>query len=104
MYVGLLTTAGIPVTLGPMGEPGTAGVIPAPGGVYLFETPEAGVIIYQYRPQPIVVPVPAPEPARESERRFRLQPLTPEQQAALNLTAAELMPIILMVALAPVGI
>ncbi|OPY91220.1 MAG: hypothetical protein A4E72_00237 [Syntrophus sp. PtaU1.Bin208] len=104
MYAGLLATAGVPVTLGPMGEPGTNGAIPAPGGVYLFETPEAGVIVYQYRRQR-VVPFPAPEREPAVERRWRLAPLTPQQQAVIvTTTAAGVMLIIMMILLAPVGV
>jgi hypothetical protein len=104
MYVGLLATAGVPVTLGPIGEPGTNGAIPAPGGVYLFETPEAGVIVYQYRRQR-VVPVPVPEGEPAYERRWRLAPLTPQQQAVIvTTTAAGVMLIIMMILLAPVGV
>jgi hypothetical protein len=104
LYMGLLTTAGIPVTLGPIGEPGTNGAIAAPGGVYLFETPEAGVIVYQYRRQR-VVPVPAPEGEPAYERRWRLAPLTPQQQAVIvTTTAAGIMLIIMMILLAPVGV
>jgi hypothetical protein len=103
MYVGLLAKAGVPVTLGPMGEPGTNGAIPAPGGVYLFETPEAGIIVYQYRRQRVVpVPVPAGQPAYQ--RRWRLAPLTPQQQAVIvATTTAGVLLIIMMILLAPVG-
>lgn len=104
MYVGLLKAAGVPVTLGPIGERGTNGAIPAPGGVYLFETPEAGVIVYQYRRQRLVPdPVPVGEPA--FERRWKLAPLTPQQQAVMvTTTAAGVMLIIMMILLSPVGV
>ncbi|SHH71312.1 DUF4157 domain-containing protein [Massilia sp. CF038] len=106
MYAGLMATAGVPVTLGPIGEPGTFGAVPAPGGIYLFEAIEPGVITYQYRRQQLVpVPVPEGEPVRE--RRFQLAPLTPQQQAvmvATTMTVGMMCLIIMMILLSPVGI
>jgi len=106
MYLGLLATAGVPVTLGPIGEPGTNGVIPAPGGVYLFETPEAGIIVYQYRRQRLIEePVREPEGEPARERRFRLAPLTPQQQAVIvTTTFGGIILIIMMILLTPVGV
>ncbi|HVV53531.1 MAG TPA: DUF4157 domain-containing protein [Polyangia bacterium] len=64
MYLGIFVAAGVPMTLGPVTEPGTAGIIPAPGGYYTFEAVQPGVIVYQYRRgryEPVTVPVESPE-------------------------------------------
>jgi hypothetical protein len=99
------------MSLGPMGEPGTAGGVPAPGGVFLFESPEPGVITYQYR-KGRLVPVPVPfgqrhtagEEQEQPRWRWELQPLTPAQkQAVVTMTVGSAMLLILMIALAPVG-
>lgn len=86
MYLGLFTAAGVSMKLGPVGEKGTFGVIPAPAGVYLFESLAPGTITYQYR-QGRVVPVhkPVPETEKETQRspRYRLQPLTPKEIAVV---------------------
>jgi hypothetical protein len=105
LYTGLLVAAGIPVSLGPVGEPGTNGALPAPGGIYLFETPEPGVIVYQYRRQRLIEePVPVTEGEPAYERRWRLAPLTPQQQAVIvTTTATGTMMIIIMILLSPVG-
>jgi hypothetical protein len=71
-YVGVFAKAGVVVTLGPTSEPGTSGVVPAPGGYYTFASPTPGVIVYQYRrgtfvPVPVPVPVPLPEPVEEPQ-------------------------------------
>jgi hypothetical protein len=47
-YGGILNAAHIPVALGNIGRPGTEGVVPAPNGWFVFESPAAGVIAYQY--------------------------------------------------------
>src|SRR5262249_58448563 len=52
MYVSLFAKAGVAVALGPTTEPGVEGGIPAPGGVYMFWSPQPGVIVYQYRRSP----------------------------------------------------
>jgi hypothetical protein len=49
IYSAALTAAGLPVLLGPLNEPGTAGAIPAPGGWFVYSAPEPGVITYRYR-------------------------------------------------------
>ena len=105
MYVGLFRKAGIAMTLGPMGEPGTSGGVPAPGGVYLFWSPEPGVIVYQYR-RGRLVPVEVEAPETSSERRWRLelQPLTREQQQAIiTTTFSGAILLIMMFLLSPVG-
>jgi hypothetical protein len=91
------------MTLGPVGEKGTFGAIPAPAGVYLFESPTPGAITYQYRRMQIV---PTLDPAVESERErgwnFKLKPLTPAQTATLGVGAVLL--IILAILFSPVGL
>jgi hypothetical protein len=84
-YVTSFTMAGIPMKLGPRASAGTSGVVPAPGGVYIFECVEPGVIVYQLR-RAEVVAVPAAE--RSAKRRFELRPLTPQQAATVGITAA----------------
>jgi hypothetical protein len=70
-----------------MGEPGTSGGLPAPAGVFLFQSPEPGVITYEYRRGRLVpVPVAQPEPAREQRWSWELQPLTPAQKQAIVTT------------------
>jgi hypothetical protein len=49
MYMAAFIAAGLPITLGPVGEQGTTGTIPAPGGWYIFSAPQAGVVTYRYR-------------------------------------------------------
>src|SRR5262249_18067828 len=67
-YLGLFVGAGVPMTLGPVTEPGTSGIVPAPGGYYAFESPQPGVIVYQYRRGTYVpVPVPVESPSNERE-------------------------------------
>jgi hypothetical protein len=108
MYIAILAKAGIPVSLGPMGEPGTVGRLPAPAGVVMFESPEPGVITYRYRHARIVpVPIPARAGSRARKWRWELRPikLTREQQEALvTTTVGGAMLILLMALLAPIGI
>jgi hypothetical protein len=105
-YLGLFARAGVAMTLGPTGEPGTSGGVPAPGGVYMFWSPEPGVIVYQYRRARLVpVPVPEPEPVVVRRWQFELQPLTPQQRAAVTTTTVGgAMLLVMMLLLAPVGI
>jgi hypothetical protein len=105
MYLSIFAKAGIEMTLGSSAEPGTFGGIPAPAGVFMFQSPEPGVITYEYR-RGRLVPVPVPQPKPETERHWRweLQPLTPMQkQAIVTTTVGGAMLIILMILLAPVG-
>ena len=106
LCVGLFGRAGIAMQLGPMTEPGTSGGLPAPGGVYMFWSPEPGVIVYQYRKGRLVpVPVPEPEPVRVRRWRFELQPMTQQQQQAVaTLTFGGALLLIAMILLAPAGI
>lgn len=105
LYVGMFGRAGIAMQLGPTGEPGTEGGIPAPGGVCMFWSPQPGVIVYQYRRGRLVpVPLPVPSPAGERSWRFELEPLTREQQQAMTtLTLGGALLLMLMLVLAPVG-
>ena len=105
MYLTIFEKAGVEMTLGPTAEPGTAGGLPAPAGVFMFESPEPGVITYEYRKGRLVpVPVPRLEPATERRWRWELQPLTPMQkQAIVTTTVGGAMLIIMMIVLAPVG-
>jgi len=105
VYLDIFQRAGIEMTLGSPVEPGTSGGLPAPAGVFLFESPEPGVITYQYRRGRLIpVPVPQPEPAKERRWRWELQPLTPQQrQVIVTTTVGGAMLIILMIILAPVG-
>ena len=106
LYLGLFARAGVAMALGPMSEPGTSGGVPAPGGVYLFWSPEPGVIVYQYRRARLVpVPVPEPEPVVVRRWRLELQPLTPQQRAAVTTTTlGGAMLLMMMLLLSPIGI
>jgi hypothetical protein len=105
MYVGLFAKAGVTVALGPTTEPGVEGGIPAPGGVYIFSSPQPGVICYQYRRGKLVpVPVLEAEPAKERRWKFELRPMTPQQRAMVTtLTVGGMLLVIAMILLAPVG-
>jgi hypothetical protein len=104
-YLAIFQKAGLKMTLGATGEPGTSGRLPAPAGVFMFQSPEPGVITYEYRRGRLVpVPVPQPEPATERRWRWELQPLTPMQkQAIVTTTVGGAMLLIIMIILAPVG-
>ena len=106
MCVGLFGRAGVAMQLGPTTAPGTEGGIPAPGGVYMFWSPQPGVIVYQYRKGRLVpVPVPEPEPLKVRRWRFELKPMTQQQQQAVTtLTVGGALLLIAMVLLSPVGI
>src|SRR5262249_49476225 len=106
MYLGLFARAGVAMALGSMSEPGTSGGVPAPGGVYLFWSPEPGVIVYQYRRGRLVpVPVPEPEPVVVRRWQLELQPLTPQQRAAVaTTTTVGGAMLLVMLLLSPVGI
>ena len=105
MYVSLFAKAGVTVALGPTTEPGVEGGIPAPAGVYMFWSPQPGVIVYQYRKGKLVpVPVPQGEPAKERRWKFELKPMTPQQRAAVaTVTVGGMLLLIAMILLAPVG-
>jgi hypothetical protein len=105
MYVSLFAKAGVTIALGPTTEPGVEGGIPAPAGVYMFWSPQPGVIVYQYRKGKLVpVPVGEPEPAKERRWRWELRPMTPQQQAAVaTVTVGGTLLLIAMILLAPVG-
>jgi len=105
MYLAIFEKAGLAMTLGSTVEPGTSGGLPAPAGVFLFQSPEPGVITYEYRRGRLVpVPVPQPEPVKERRWQWELQPLTPMQkQAIATTTVGGALLLILMIALAPLG-
>jgi hypothetical protein len=105
MYASLFAKAGVTVALGPTTEPGVEGGIPAPAGVYMFWSPQPGVIVYQYRKGKLVpVPVGEPEPAGERRWKFELRPMTPQQRAAVaTVTVGGMLLLIAMILLAPVG-
>jgi hypothetical protein len=75
LYLGIFATAGAPMTPGSQTEPGTAGVLQAPAGYYMYECPLPGIILYQYRrgqyqPQPVPVPERQTEPERQTDPDF----------------------------------
>jgi hypothetical protein len=47
-YRQILNRGGIQIDFGPINAPGTGGVVPAPGGHYVFATSQRGVILYRY--------------------------------------------------------
>jgi uncharacterized protein DUF4157 len=104
-YISLFAKAGVAIALGPTTEPGVKGGIPAPDGVYMFWSPQPGVIVYQYRKGRLVpVPVGEPEPARERRWKWELRPMTPQQRAAVTtVTVGGMLLLIAMILLAPVG-
>lgn len=67
LYQSIFARAGFAVDLGSVAEPGTMGVVSAPGGWFVFWCDEPGVIVYQRVPQPIEQPekLPVPENRRE---------------------------------------
>jgi hypothetical protein len=70
LYLGIFQTAGVPMSPGSQTEPGTSGVVEAPGGHYIYKCPLPGIILYQYCRGPYVpTPVPVaqeqPEPQTE---------------------------------------
>lgn len=106
MYTATLKKAGIEVTLGPAGDPGTMGQMPAPAGTIMFECVQPGVITYRYS-RSRLVPVPLAAPARQRSRDWKWafeKDLTPEQRSAMVTTGVGgAVLILLMVVLAPVG-
>jgi hypothetical protein len=102
-YVESFVMAGVPMILGPSTAAGTTGVVPAPDGIYLFRSPEAGVIVYERRRMQ-VEPVPADERERARLPEFRLAPLSQQQQQAVaTMTVGGTMLIILAIIFSPVG-
>lgn len=110
LYTSILSKGGVAAALGPPNDPGTAGQLPAPGGVIIFRCVQPGVIEYQYRQGRLVpVPIPVPGDARkrapERSWSWELQPLTPAQQSVLATAAVGTALLILaMILLAPAGI
>ena len=105
MYIRIFKSAGVEMSPGPTTEDGTMGAFPAPDGVFIFESPVPGVIVYRYR-KGRLVPVPVPQEAEAyepSEVRWRYD-LEPWQKAIIVETAVVGVGIIvLMVLFAPVG-
>lgn len=103
MYVGVLKKAGITISLGPAGAPGTSGYLPAPGGVFIFTSPEPGIITYDYR-RGSLVPVPVAQ-GNEGENRayaWQLEPKRKKEEDTLLVTIGLTMVAILVaVATAP---
>lgn len=107
LYLGIFGKAGLALSPGPSQDAGTSGALPAPDGVYIFHSPEPGLITYAYR-KGRLVPVPVPQAEGQpneaaSKWRWELEPLTPEQQAMVATTMGMAMLILLMILLAPVG-
>jgi hypothetical protein len=102
MYQELFVAAGIPISLGPTMEDGTRGAVPAPAGVYIFESPVPGVIVYRYRQGQALVPERVRATAGERARwRYVLKPW---QKAAIASTATVGVGlIILLIIFSPVG-
>jgi hypothetical protein len=73
LYVVAFTAAGLPLALGPVGEAGTSGTLPGPGGWFTYSAPEPGVITYRYR-QP---------------RRRRVRVTSPSQSPAVDRSLVE---------------
>lgn len=109
LYLGLYAKGGFTMSLGPTGDPGATGQLPAPDGVFIFWSPEPGVILYEYRKGRLVpVPVPAAERGKQKqparEWRWELEPLTrAQEQALLTGAAGTALLILMMLLLAPVG-
>lgn len=108
MQVAAFRQGGVAMSLGPTTDPGTRGQLPAPDGVYLFWSPQPGVIVYQYRKGQLVpVPVPQREGQKKStpEWRWELKPLTrAQEQALLTGTAGAIMLMLMLMLLAPAGV
>ena len=82
--------------------------MPAPGGVYLFESPQPGVILYQLRRMQ-VERVTVPEGEGEGVRlpSFRLAPVSQQQQqqvVAATMTVGTIAIILLMILGSPIGV
>ncbi|RME28110.1 MAG: DUF4157 domain-containing protein [Deltaproteobacteria bacterium] len=62
IYVAAFAEAGIVITMGAPGAPGTEGMVPGPDGFFVYWSPAPGAIVYQYTkdPEPRDVPVPVP--------------------------------------------
>ncbi|MGW1801549.1 hypothetical protein ACWCQN_37940 [Streptomyces sp. NPDC001984] len=77
-YMAALVYVGVPVAAGPMGLPGTYGLVPAPDGWARFSTPEEGVITYRYFKAPIE------EVRARNEKERRKERLTAKWQRDLE--------------------
>lgn len=103
LYLGILQKAGVSISLGPPGAPGTTGYIPAPGGVFIFSSPAPGIITYDYR-RGAMVPVEIPQ-GQESESKswtWELQPIRKEQERMFVVTiVVTMVAVVMAVATAP---
>jgi hypothetical protein len=88
LYQMYFAKVGLAVSLGPPGEPGTQGVLPAPKGYVVFHTPVPGVIAYycaegqyRYAPETSTVPTPQAAPAAAAKNQQRTQSLTKKSPA-----------------------
>jgi len=50
MYIKAFTEAGVTIRPGPTAQPGVNGILPAPGGYFVFFAPQTGVILYTRYP------------------------------------------------------
>ena len=72
-YLSVFNAAGVPMRPGPVTEPGTLGVLPAPGGFVLYHCLAPGLIVYRYRkalPEPLPIGIPEPEGMRDWVRKI----------------------------------
>jgi len=100
-YQQYLQRVGVSVTLGPIGEPGTFGLVPAPAAVAEFVAEAPGVIVYRCRrsrePKPVPVaqpekqPRPSVEVLRSQPRSWEEYPLVQSIAKATGLTGTGLM-------------
>lgn len=72
-YLAVFNAAGVPMQAGPVTEPGTMGVLPAPAGFVLYHCLTPGLIVYRYRkalPEPLPIGIPEPKGMRDWVRRI----------------------------------
>ena len=82
-YLAVFRAAGVPMQLGPVGERGTFGMLPAPAGVFEFSALAPGVIGYQYHARQEAVPIAEPAADTAAARRWAWK-LTPAQRDAMT--------------------
>ncbi|HEX2611373.1 MAG TPA: hypothetical protein VHK68_10220, partial [Gemmatimonadales bacterium] len=90
LYQMYFAKVGLAVSLGPPGEPGAHGVLPAPKGYVVFNTPVPGVIAYycaegqyRYAPETSTVPTPQADPAAAAKNQQRTRS-RPKKSPALH--------------------
>jgi hypothetical protein len=91
LYQMYFAKAGVAVSLGPPGEPGTQGILPAPKGYVVFHTPVPGVVAYycaegqyRYAPETSTVQTPQADPAAAAKDQQRTRSLTKKPPAPHN--------------------